>query len=219
MISGRRALFQIRVGEAGELLELERAEVSALVQMDAEIGAILMRAFILRRVQLVTSGVGDAVLLGSPHSAATLRAREFLNRNGHPYTYVDVERDRDAEVLLERFHVGVTDVPVLICRGERVLQESHQSGDCRVPRVQRCDRSRARARPGRRRRRPGRPRGRGLWRVGRARRARAGNRLARRTSRIELPHRKLSRLPHRHFGTGAGRRAPTPRRRSSARRC
>jgi thioredoxin reductase (NADPH) len=122
MISGRRALFQIRVGNAGELLELERAEVSALVQMDAEIGAILMRAFILRRVQLVTSGVGDAVLLGSPHSAATLRAREFLNRNGHPYTYVDVERDRDTEVLLQRFHVGVTDVPVLICRGERVLR-------------------------------------------------------------------------------------------------
>lgn len=122
MISGRRALFQIRVGETGDLLELERAEVSALVQMDAEIGAILMRAFILRRVQLVTSGVGDAVLLGSPHSAATLRAREFLNRNGHPYTYVDVERDRDTEVLLQRFHVGVTDVPVLICRGERVLR-------------------------------------------------------------------------------------------------
>jgi thioredoxin reductase (NADPH) len=122
MISGRRALFQIRAGESGEVIQLERAEVSALVQVDAEIGAILMRAFILRRVQLITSGVGDAVLLGSPHSAATLRAREFLNRNGHPYTYVDVERDRDTEVLLQRFHVGAGDVPVLICRGERVLK-------------------------------------------------------------------------------------------------
>ena len=93
-----------------------------LVQVDAEIGTILMRAFILRRVELIASGVGDAVLLGSPHSAATLRAREFLSRNGHPYTYIDVERDRDTEVLLERFHVGVADVPVLICRGERVLK-------------------------------------------------------------------------------------------------
>src|SRR6185369_3910579 len=62
------------------------------------------------------------LLLGSRHSAATLRAREFLSRNGHPYTYIDVERDRDTEVLLERFHVGVADVPVLICRGERVLK-------------------------------------------------------------------------------------------------
>ena len=122
MISGRRALFQLRAREAGEVVQLDRAEVSVLVQVDAEIGAILMRAFILRRAELITSGVGDALLLGSRHSAATLRAREFLSRNGHPYTYIDVERDRDTEVLLERFHVGVADVPVLICRGERVLK-------------------------------------------------------------------------------------------------
>jgi thioredoxin reductase (NADPH) len=132
MISGRRALFQIRAREAGEVVELERAEVSALVQVEAEIGAILMRAFILRRLELVTSGIGDAVLLGSPHSAATLRAREFLNRNGHPYTYVDVERESDTEALLRRFHVGVGDVPVLICRGERVLKNptNQEIADC-----------------------------------------------------------------------------------------
>jgi thioredoxin reductase (NADPH) len=122
MISGRRALFQIRVRTAGEVVQLERAEVSALVQMDPDLGAVLMRAFILRRVELVTTGVGDAVLLGSRHSAATLRAREFLNRNGHPYTFVDVDRDVDTEVMLQRFHVNAGDIPVLICRGERVLR-------------------------------------------------------------------------------------------------
>ena len=122
MISGRRALFQLRVRQGGELLEFEHAEVFELVQKEAEIGAILMRAFILRRLELITSGVGDAVVLGSQHSPATLRAREFLNRNGHPYTYIDVERDPETEVLLQRFHVGVGDIPVLICRGERVLK-------------------------------------------------------------------------------------------------
>jgi|KBSSwiStaDraftv2_1062776.scaffolds.fasta_scaffold07580_2 thioredoxin reductase (NADPH) len=132
MISGRRALFQIRARQAGEVVELERAEVSALVQVEAEIGAILMRAFILRRLELVTSGVGDAVLIGSQHSAATLRAREFLNRNGHPYTYVDVERESDTEALLRRFHVGVADVPVLICRSDRVLKNptNQDIADC-----------------------------------------------------------------------------------------
>ena len=122
MISGRRALFQIRVRDVGEVLQLERTEVSALMQLDPEVGAILMRSFILRRVQLVTTGVGDAVILGSRHSPATLRAREFLNRNGHPYTYVDVDRDAETEVMLQRFHVNVGDIPVLICRGERVLK-------------------------------------------------------------------------------------------------
>jgi thioredoxin reductase (NADPH) len=122
MISGRRALFQVRVRVAGEVVQLERTEVAALVQIDPEIGGILMRAFILRRVELVTTGTGDAVLLGSQHSAATLRAREFLSRNGHPYTYVDVDREAETELLLQRFHVGVADIPVLICRGERVLK-------------------------------------------------------------------------------------------------
>jgi thioredoxin reductase (NADPH) len=132
MISGRRALFQVRSRVAGEVVQLERAEVTALVQIDPEIGGILMRAFILRRVELVTSGTGDAVLLGSQHSPATLRAREFLSRNGHPYTYVDVDRETETELLLQRFHVGVADVPVLICRGERVLKNptNQEIADC-----------------------------------------------------------------------------------------
>src|SRR5262249_9669910 len=72
MITGRRALFEIRAREAGDVVQLERAQVSALMQLDPEVGGILMRAFILRRVNLITTGTGDAVLLGSQHSAATL---------------------------------------------------------------------------------------------------------------------------------------------------
>ena len=53
-----------------------------------------MRAFILRRVELIARGLGDVVLIGSTHSAGTLRVKEFLTRNGHPYTYVDLDRDR-----------------------------------------------------------------------------------------------------------------------------
>ena len=122
MISGRRALFRIRSREAGEVLELVREEVSTLVQTDAELSEILMRAFVLRRVELIEAGMGDAVIIGSAHSADTLRAKEFLTRNGHPYAYVDVERDPDVQTLLEHFHIGLDDVPVLICRGELVLR-------------------------------------------------------------------------------------------------
>jgi thioredoxin reductase (NADPH) len=122
MITGRRALFEIRARDAGEVAQLERTQVSALMQLDPEVGGILMRAFILRRVNLITTGTGDAVFLGSQHSAATLRAREFLNRNGHPFTYIDVDRNPDIEGLLQRFHIAVTDMPVLVCRGERVLK-------------------------------------------------------------------------------------------------
>jgi thioredoxin reductase (NADPH) len=94
----------------------------ALVQTDAELGEILMRAFVLRRLELVAAGMGDVVLIGSMHSAGTLRIKEFLVRNGYPYSYIDLERDLDVENLLDSFHITASEIPVMICRGEIVLR-------------------------------------------------------------------------------------------------
>ncbi len=122
MLSGRRSLVRTRVTEPGEAIELTRDRLLALVQTDAEIGEILMRAFILRRVELIAHEWGDAVLIGSSHSPGSLRIKEFLTRNGHPYAYIDLDRDADVQELLDRFHVAVSDIPVLICRGDAVLR-------------------------------------------------------------------------------------------------
>jgi len=122
LITGRRSLARIRVAEAGEVIELDREQLLALIRTDAELSEILMRAFILRRVALIERGLGDVVVIGSAHCAGTLRVKEFLTRNGHPYAYVDLDRDAEAEELLDRFHVSVADVPVLICRGDAVLR-------------------------------------------------------------------------------------------------
>ena len=132
MISGRRALVRLRVSEAGEVIELGREQLLALIQTDAELSEILMRAFILRRLELVARHLGDVVVIGSAHCAGTLRAKEFLTRNGHPFQYIDLDRDRDAQELLDRFHIGVADIPVLICRGDAVLRNptNSQIADC-----------------------------------------------------------------------------------------
>jgi thioredoxin reductase (NADPH) len=122
MITGRRALGRLRVSEPGEVIELDREQVLALVQTDAELSEILMRAFILRRAELIAGGFGDVVLIGSTHCAGTLRVKEFLTRNGHPYRYIDLDRDADAQELLDRFHVSAADVPVLICGGAAPLR-------------------------------------------------------------------------------------------------
>jgi len=71
--------------------------VLALIQTDAELGEIPMRAFILHRVELIAAGVGDVVLVGSIYSASTHRVKEFLTRNGLPYSYMDLERDADVQ--------------------------------------------------------------------------------------------------------------------------
>jgi thioredoxin reductase (NADPH) len=127
MLSGRRSLVQVRASQAGELVELDHARLVEVVQRDAEISEILMRAFILRRVHLIARGLGDVVLLGSHHCAGTLRVKEFLGRNSHPYAFVDLDSDSDVQELLDRFHVSHADVPVLICRGERVLRNPNNA--------------------------------------------------------------------------------------------
>jgi len=127
-LSDRRALARIRVREDGEVIQVARENLLALVQTDAELSEILMRAFILRRVELLAQGIGDATLIGSNHSADTLRIKEFLTRNAHPYAYIDLERDADVQNLLDHFHIEVTDIPVVICRGETVLRNPSNSG-------------------------------------------------------------------------------------------
>src|SRR5205814_3185634 len=93
LISGRPSVARLRVSEPGEVIELSREQLIALVQTDAELSEILMRAFILRRLELIARDVGAAVVIGSTYSAGTLRIREFLTRHGHPFHFIDLDRD------------------------------------------------------------------------------------------------------------------------------
>jgi thioredoxin reductase (NADPH) len=132
MLGGRRILVRVRAKQAGEVIEINRQQLLSLVQTDSELSEIIMRAFILRRVELIAQQFGDVVLLGSDHSPGTLRVKEFLGRNGHPYSFVDLDRDSGAQDLLDHFHVAVNDIPVLICRGDSVLRNptNEQIADC-----------------------------------------------------------------------------------------
>ena len=121
-LSGRRSLVRCRAREASTLLEISRANLQRVMQTDAALGEIFLSAFMLRRVYLIANSVGDAVLIGSNHSSDSLRLRAFLSRNGHPHTYIDVDREPDVQDMLDHFGVRVTDIPVLICRGEMVLR-------------------------------------------------------------------------------------------------
>ena len=131
-LSGRQSFFRVRSSKPGKVIELKHQQMLTLVQTDAELGSILMRAFILRRVELIAAGVGDIVLIGSTHSAGTLRIKEFLMRNGHPYSYIDLERDPDVQNMLDSFQISVNEIPVLICRGQVVLRNpsNQQIADC-----------------------------------------------------------------------------------------
>src|SRR6266446_4631137 len=120
IFTGRPQLAALTVIEDGEVVELDSSRLRTLLQTDSELSDIFMRAFILRRVELIAHQAGNVVVVGSTHSPDTLRIKEFLTRNGHPYTYLDLERDPDAEALLERFGIKPDEVPVTMCYGGAV---------------------------------------------------------------------------------------------------
>ncbi len=121
-INGRPAIARLRVTEPGEVIQLDREQLLALIQADAELSELFMRALILRRVALIARQLSDAVVVGSAHNAGTLRVKEFLLRNDHPFQYLDVDRDAQAREVLDRFQIEVADIPVVICRDRAVLR-------------------------------------------------------------------------------------------------
>ena len=122
MLLGRPALMCVRAGESSEVVQLTRDQMHALVQTDTDVGTLLMNVLIRRRLALVDQGLGDVLLVGSLHSADTLRIRAFLTRNGHPFKYVDIDDTPDVRTLLAGFGVVPGDIPIVICRNDVVLK-------------------------------------------------------------------------------------------------
>jgi thioredoxin reductase (NADPH) len=120
------------VAEPGEFLEISADALRTLIAKDAELSDIFMRAFLLRRVGLISEGLGNVVVLGSQHSSNTLRLREFLTRNGHPHRYVDLDSDKASQELLDRFDIKLEDIPVVVCSGKNVLRnpENQKLAEC-----------------------------------------------------------------------------------------
>ncbi|RSL19009.1 thioredoxin reductase (NADPH) [Edaphobacter aggregans] len=122
LISGNRPLLTARVTQDGAVLELTREKVLSLMAKDSEVGDILMGAFVARRLLAIQLGAGNVVLFGTKSSARTLALREFLTRNGHPFTYIDIDADSCASELMEKLAVRSGEIPVVYCNRRYVLR-------------------------------------------------------------------------------------------------
>jgi thioredoxin reductase (NADPH) len=122
MISGRRSIYRCQAVESGTLLELCPTFLRTLISRDAELSDIIMNAFLARRLSLKDTGQGNVVVLGSKYSADTLSIREFLTRDGHPFSYFDLDSDPLTQELIDRFGVTINDIPVVICNNTQVLK-------------------------------------------------------------------------------------------------
>jgi thioredoxin reductase (NADPH) len=122
VISGKRSLLKARVTGDGSVLELGRDKVLSLMAKDPELGDILMEAFVARRLLMIQLGEGNVALFGTKNSARTLALREFLTRNSHPFTYVDIDTDSFAGELMDKLAVRNSEIPVVYCNNRYVLR-------------------------------------------------------------------------------------------------
>jgi thioredoxin reductase (NADPH) len=121
-LSGRGTLAAGNAGPEGcTALPFDAAHIRAFVIGSAEVGEVVMRAFILRRVGLIQAGGAGSLLIG-PGSPDLIRLQGFLSRNAYPYTVLDPISDEEAYSLIERFGVKPDELPLIVCPNGAMLK-------------------------------------------------------------------------------------------------
>lgn len=132
-LAGRHSLAAGRAGPRGcTALPFDAAHLRALMIGSADVGEVIMRAFILRRVGLIQEGGAGSVLVGRPDEPELVRLQGFLARNGYPYTVLDAVADEDGRALVERLGVLSEDLPLMVCPNGSVLRRptNAEAGVC-----------------------------------------------------------------------------------------
>lgn len=117
LLTGRASLVTARVGESGSILEIAPDQLRRVIADLPDVSETLLSAFLMRRALLVGDGYAGIKIVGSRYSPAAHALREFATRNSIPFTWLDVESDRQAETLLRELGVAATDTPLVLGRG------------------------------------------------------------------------------------------------------
>ncbi|MDP8914802.1 MAG: FAD-dependent oxidoreductase [Pseudomonadota bacterium] len=122
LFNNREILVSGRTASDSRLIRVPRQVFPRLIEAEPDIGEIIMRAFILRRVGLMRHAQGGVVLIGSSHGGDTLRIQRFLSRNGYPHRMLDTDADPDAEGFLGCLQIGHGELPVVVLPGHSFLR-------------------------------------------------------------------------------------------------
>lgn len=131
-LSERPALVDAEAAEPVEAVVIPSRRLRDLMVQEAELGEIIMRALILRRVNLLEHAAGGAIIVGHSAQADVLRLQDFLRRNGQPHRVLDSDTDPCAQTLVERFNVDPYHLPIVLCPSGKVLRNpgEHELARC-----------------------------------------------------------------------------------------
>lgn len=115
-LAGRASIAAGRAGPEGcTALPFDPAHLRALMVGSADVGEIVMRALILRRVGLIEEGGAGTILIGVPGSPDIVRLQGFLTRSGYPNLVLDASTDEESRALVERIGVLPDELPLVVC--------------------------------------------------------------------------------------------------------
>jgi thioredoxin reductase (NADPH) len=127
LFNDRTILVSARAGVDSSIVRVRRSDFRRLVVSEPDIGELMMRAFILRRVGLITHQHGGVILIGAGHQADTLRLQRFLTRNSYPHRLLDTDLDPEAEGFFACFGLQNEQLPAVLLGQDRVLNNPSTS--------------------------------------------------------------------------------------------
>ncbi|MDB6002797.1 MAG: Thioredoxin reductase [Rhizobacter sp.] len=121
LLNGREVLVSARAQGPARVVRIRRNDFPRMVSAEPDIGEIILRAFILRRVGSIRHPSGGVLVVGSGHDGDTLRLQRFMQRNGYPFRLLDT----DSEAVAAEFQVSCTvtpeQMPVVLSPGRPAL--------------------------------------------------------------------------------------------------
>ena len=130
-LAGHPALVDAEARSDVEALLIPRERFRELVIAEDQLGERIMRALILRRALLIDAGAGGPVLVGREADPDMVLLQNFLLRNAFPHQSLDPDREAEARSLLDRFHIGRDDLPIVICPDGTVLRKPSEAAVAR----------------------------------------------------------------------------------------
>jgi thioredoxin reductase (NADPH) len=114
MLSGRSALVTGRAATDGRVLELSAGELRRAVDELPELGATIVKAFLMRRNLLLGDGFQGFRIIGSRFSPEAHRIRDFATRNAIPFRFMDLETDEQADAILRQLGIPASATPIVM---------------------------------------------------------------------------------------------------------
>ncbi len=121
-LSGRPSLVDATALAPVDALRIGPEALRALVVAEADLGARIMRALILRRANLIETGACGPLLVGPADGAGLVALQIFLTANAIPCSVLDPASSVEGAALLLHYAAAPHELPLVLCPGNHVLK-------------------------------------------------------------------------------------------------